>query len=440
MRVRFWGTRGSIATPGAHTAHFGGNTSCVELRTAANDLFILDSGTGIRLLGMDLLAGGPAPVRGRVLIGHTHWDHIQGFPFFMPMFTPGNEFDVYAPRDSQRSLHEVLAGQMQFTYFPVELAQIPAKITCHELGQGVHDIAGVRIFAQYLHHPALTLGYRLEADGVTVVYLADHEPYSERLWQSVGVPGRLDSILHEGDRRHADFMLDADLVIHDAQYTPEEYPTRRRWGHSPFDYVVELAAAAGVRRLALTHHDPNHDDRAVEEIERRARELAASRGAATEVFCAYEGCVLQLEPAGAGRPFTLDQAPVDVATHRLRVLVVDDDPDVRRLASRALTRDGHTVVEAVDGREALELIDQLHPEFVILDIDMPEPDGFEVLRVLRGRKETAQLPVLILTVQDDEASTRGGFDVGATDYLAKPFSLPQLAARVRACLARVAVR
>jgi len=334
----------------------------------------------------------------------------------------------------------VLAGQMEFTYFPVELAQIPAKITCHELGQGVHDIAGVRIFAQYLHHPALTLGYRIEADGVTLVYLTDHEPYSERIWQSGGAPGRLESILHEGDRRHAEFMLDADLVIHDAQYTPEEYPTRRRWGHSTFDYVVELAVAAGVRRLALTHHDPNHDDQAVEEIERRARALAAKRGAATEVFCAYEGCVVQIAPSGARRPFTLDHAPIGVATHRLRVLVADDDPDVRRLASRALTRDGHTVVEAADGREALQLIEQVHAEFVILDLDMPEIDGFEVLRTLRARPETAQLPVLVLTVLDDEASTRSGFDVGATDYLSKPFSLPQLAARVRACLARVAVR
>jgi CheY-like chemotaxis protein/phosphoribosyl 1,2-cyclic phosphodiesterase len=440
MRVRFWGTRGSIPAPGPDTARFGGNTSCVEVRTAADDLFILDSGTGIRLLGMDLLRGARPPARGHLLLGHTHWDHIQGFPFFRPIFLPGNEFDIYGPRHSQHPLHEALAGQMEFTYFPVELAQLPARIRYHELAPGAHEIGGVRVFAQYLHHPALTLGYRLEADGVAVVYLADHEPYADTIWRSDGVPGRLDSILHEGDRRHAHFMLDADLVIHDAQYTPEEMPARRTWGHSAYDYVVELAAAAGVRRLALTHHDPNRDDAALDEIERRARALAATLGAATEVFCAYEGGVVNLAPGAAHRPFTIDSAPLASATDRLRVLIVDDDPDVRRLASRALTRDGHTVMEAGNGREALEMVDRLRPDFVVLDLDIPEIDGFGVLKALRARPETAQLPVLILTVKSDASSTGAGFAVGATDYLAKPFSIPQLAARVRACLARAAAR
>src|SRR5216110_2901237 len=144
---------------------------------------------------------------------------------------------------------------MEFTYFPVELDQLPATITYYDLTEGLHTIAGARVATQFLNHPAITLGYRVEADGVAVVYLVDHEPFSDELWRAHAEPGRIESILHDGDRRHAKFMADADLVIHDAQYTPEEYRARKNWGHSPFDYVVELACSAGVKRLALTHHD-----------------------------------------------------------------------------------------------------------------------------------------------------------------------------------------
>jgi len=299
MQVRFWGTRGSIPTPGPTTNHFGGNTSCVELRTSSGDLFILDCGTGVRPLGAELVSRKSKPIRGTMLLGHTHWDHIQGFPFFAPLFEPGNEFAVYAPKGSSRSLPDVLAGQMEFTYFPVQLDELPSSITYHDLAEGAHEIGGARIFAQYLHHPATTLGYRVEADGVAVVYLVDHEPFSEKLWRSDLERGHVESILHEGDRRHAQFMANADLVIHDAQYTPVEYPMKKNWGHSTYAYVVELAAAAGVRRLALTHHDPSHDDAFVAEIERQARGLAEQGGSSIEVFCAYEGCELTVKPAGA---------------------------------------------------------------------------------------------------------------------------------------------
>ena len=437
MQVRFWGTRGSIATPGPQTAEFGGNTSCVEVRTDAGDLFVLDCGTGARLLGDAVSDEGRRAVQGHLLISHSHWDHIQGFPFFKPMFTPDSRLDVYAPRGGQRSLHDVLAGQMEFTYFPVELAQLPARIECHELGEGEHAIGGARIFAQYLHHPALTLGYRIEADGAAVVYLVDHEPYADALWRSDGVPGRLESILHDGDRRHARFMLDADLVIHDAQYTPEERARRRGWGHSSYDYPVELAMATGVRQLALTHHDPTRNDAAVAQIERRAQALASSRRADFEVFCAWEGHTIELRGRDTRRPFSLAGSPVPIAQERLRVLVVDDDPDVRALIVKTLTDDGHVVIEATNGREALARIDGVH--LVLLDLEMPEMSGLDVLRALRQKPETVGLPVLVLTVHHDERSTHAGFAEGATDYLAKPFQRPQLAARVRACLARSAI-
>ena len=438
MQVRFWGTRGSIATPGPQTAEYGGNTSCVEVRTDAGDLFVLDCGTGARLLGDALSDDGRRPVQGHLLIGHSHWEHIHGFPFFKPGFTTESRFDVYAPAGGQRSLHDVLAGQMEFTYFPVELAQLPARIECHELGEGEHAIGGARVFAQYLHHPASTLGYRIEADGAVVVYLVDHEPYADALWRSDGVPGRIDSILHDGDRRHARFMADADLVIHDAQYTPEERERRRGWGHSSYDYAVELAMATGVRHLALTHHDPTRNDGAVAQIERRARGLAAARGAEIEVFCAWEGCSIELRGREIRRPFRLAGPPAAVVQERVRVLVVDDDPDVRALVVRTLTEDGHVVIEAANGREALARIDGV--QLVLLDLEMPEMSGLDVLRALRQKPETASLPVLVLTVHHDERSTYAGFAQGATDYLATPFQRPQLAARVRACLARSATR
>ena len=298
MRIRFWGTRGSIATPGAGTNHFGGNTSCVELTTASGDLLIFDCGTGAHRLATHLMAQGKKPINANILLGHTHWDHIQGFPFFTPAFVKGNSAAIYGPEGSRGSLHDVLAGQMEFTYFPVELSQLPAEISYHDLTEGIHTIGGARVATQFLNHPAMTLGYRVEADGVAVVYLVDHEPFSDELWRAGAEPGRIESILHDGDRRHARFMADADLVIHDAQYTPDEYSSKKTWGHSPYDYVVQIAAAAGVRRVALTHHDPGHDDDFVAEIERKARAVALQCGTGLDVFCAYEGCELI---AGAAR-------------------------------------------------------------------------------------------------------------------------------------------
>jgi phosphoribosyl 1,2-cyclic phosphodiesterase len=296
MEVRFWGTRGSIATPGPETVRFGGNTSCVEVVSKAGRRFILDCGTGARLLGLHLMAKGQPRIRATILLSHTHWDHIQGFPFFQPAFHSGDEFLICAPLGVSGSLSQVLAGQMETTYFPVELSELPAKISYRHLAEGVFDFHGVRVSTHLLHHPGATLGYRIESDGVAVAYLSDHEPYSDLLWRPGAEPGKVESILHEGDRRHAEFMRNADLVIHDAQYTPEEMPKKKHWGHSSYEYAVELAGAAGVRQLALTHHEPAHNDDLLKEIEQRARALAVSRNYALDVFCAFEGCELTVKP------------------------------------------------------------------------------------------------------------------------------------------------
>ena len=437
MRVRFWGTRGSIATPGADTNHFGGNTSCVEVTTANGDLLILDCGTGARQLGAALMAQGKKAINANILLGHTHWDHIQGFPFFTPAFVKGNSVAIYGPEGSRGPLHGVLAGQMEYTYFPIDLTQLPAAITYHDLTEGIHTIGSARVATQFLNHPAMTVGYRVEADGVAIVYLVDHEPFSDALWRAGAEPGRIDSILHEGDRRHARFMADADLVIHDAQYTPEEYPSKKTWGHSAYDYAVQIAAAAGVRRLALTHHDPSHNDDFISDIERKARTLALQCGTGLDVFYAYEGCELVLEPRSTLKPFVA-AAPfqASVAQRHFHILVVDDQPDMLTLIVRALEDDQYTVSQATSGLEALRMIDEHMPDLVVLDYKMADMDGMAVVKTLRARPRTQRLPVLMLTAMTDEPSTRAGFEAGVTDYVTKPFSIPQLTARVRACLAR----
>ncbi|MGH7299217.1 MAG: MBL fold metallo-hydrolase, partial [Candidatus Rokuibacteriota bacterium] len=245
MRIRFWGTRGSLAKPGRTTLRYGGNTSCVEVQTAAGTLIVLDCGTGAHGLGLALTASGGHPVHGHLMITHTHWDHIQGFPFFGPLFVPGNEWDIYAPGGLGPQLEKVLAGQMECTYFPITLGQLAATIRYHDLVEGGFAIGDARVVTRYLNHPALTLGYRLEAGAVAIVYSVDHEPHALHHASSEGAGGPL---VHEEDRRHVEFLAGADLVVHDAQFTIEEYHQKVGWGHTPAESAVDYAVAAGVKR------------------------------------------------------------------------------------------------------------------------------------------------------------------------------------------------
>lgn len=294
MRVRFWGTRGSIAAPGRHTVRYGGNTSCVEMRTDAGDLFIFDMGTGIRELGRHLLAEANGPIHGNILLSHTHWDHIQGFPFFWPAFVGGNQFTICAARDLDRDLEGVLAGQMDFTYFPVRLADMHAEVQFRDLDEGQTTIGGVRVDVQYLNHTNLTLGYRLQADDHVLVYATDTEPHdkrvrpTQRLKRADGAPWPV----HAEDRRFVDFIRDADLLISDAQYTAEEFPDKVGWGHSSVEHAVDFAVAGGVKRLALYHHDPPRSDRAIDALIRRARKRAALQNSSIDIVAAAEGLTL----------------------------------------------------------------------------------------------------------------------------------------------------
>jgi phosphoribosyl 1,2-cyclic phosphodiesterase len=292
VRIQFWGTRGSIAKPAPSTARYGGNTPCVEVRSARDTLIVLDCGTGGHALGQELISAGAQGARGHILISHTHWDHIQGIPFFAPLFVPGNEWDIYGPNGLGQSLRQALAGQMQYTYFPVTLDQCGARIRYHDLVEGTFEIDDIKVSTQYLNHPALTLGYRLEVDGVAVVYCSDHESHSRLLATGNGnITGQ--------DLRHAEFIDRADLLIHDAQYTADEYQAKVGWGHSSVEYVMRLSEHAEVKRLALTHHDPLRDDVALDHLLARVQARLRESASSLDVFAAAEGQVVEVTPSTA---------------------------------------------------------------------------------------------------------------------------------------------
>ena len=440
MRIRFWGTRGSIAKPGPSTVRYGGNTSCVEVR-AEDTLIVLDCGTGAHELGQQIVAANPEPVRGHMLISHTHWDHIQGFPFFAPLFRAGSEWDVYAPRQRGKSLQEILAGQMQYTYFPVPLGELAATIRYHELTEGEFELGGVRVMTRYLNHPAPVLGYRLEAGGVSVVYATDHEPHS-RHHPGGQKPADGTAPVHAEDKRHIEFLSKADLVIHDAQYTLEEYPEHLSWGHCPAEWAVDFAVAAHAKRLALYHHDPSRTDRAVESLLTRCRQRAANRPDAPEIFAAAEGQYLVVVRPGAGTAAstgaaraTVDEQP---RSREATILVADDDTDVMAVLLDTLEPEGFRVISASDGEAALALARTEYPDVIVLDWMMPGLDGLQVCRALRADADPRlnEVPVVLITGRSDAADTATGFDAGVTDYLTKPFKPSVLLTRLHAWLLR----
>jgi len=437
MRIRFWGTRGSLAKPGPKTLRYGGNTSCVELRTDDGTLFVLDCGTGAHELGLALVASGEKPIRGNLLLTHTHWDHIQGFPFFAPLFVPGNEWDIYAPSTGQH-LETTLAGQMEYNYFPVTLAQLGATIRFHELSEGSFTIGKAQIVAQYLNHPAMTLGYRFEADGAAFVYSVDHEPHAPSLAVTASASSAAEPA-HAEDRRHVEFMTGADLIVHDTQYTAEEYPQKVGWGHSPAETAVDYAIAAGAKRLALFHYDPTRSDDAVDRVLELCKRRVAASGSALEVFASAEGLAIELSAASAAKPARGRKASAQakVGTQQT-VLVADDDSTIVKLLVATLEKDGFRVLTTRDGESAIRMAREERPALVLLDWEMPGATGVEVTKALRADADPAlrDVPVVLITSLGGAENTAAGFAAGVTDYLTKPFRPAHLRTRVRTWLLR----
>eukprot|EP00899_Mesostigma_viride_P006207 jgi/Mesvir1/15588/Mv03203-RA.1 len=237
MKLRFWGTRGSISKAGASTLKYGGSTSCVEIRSSRGTLIILDCGTGAMALG-DALQKEGGPITGYMCISHTHWDHIQGLPFFTPLFVPGNTFHIFGPKGLDKCLKQTLEMQMQDSYLPINADAFGAVVKYHDIVEESFMVEDVRISTHYLNHPALTLAYRVECDGASVVYCTDHEMYDRSLaGGGYPAPGSADDL-------HCSFFRGCSLLIHDSQYTKEEYQEKVGWGHSTWEYVIHMAAWA----------------------------------------------------------------------------------------------------------------------------------------------------------------------------------------------------
>jgi len=284
FRVRFWGTRGSVATPGPRTLRYGGNTSCTEVRHG-DHLLVLDAGTGIRELGDSLLSEFRGkPIRAHIFVGHTHWDHIQGFPFFAPAYFPGNEFSLYSARGAGKSLEKIFMGQMDSDYFPVLLSDMRSSLKFVELSEPV-QIGPVNVSFTHLNHPGIAIGFRITAGERVIVYLSDHECFSRMYGPETGAVE---------DKRIAEFARGADLLISEAQYTVDEYKSKKGWGHSTFDDAVELAGETGARQLAIFHHDPGHDDAFMDRIVDECRAKANKAGYTFHCFAAREGEAIEV--------------------------------------------------------------------------------------------------------------------------------------------------
>jgi phosphoribosyl 1,2-cyclic phosphodiesterase len=281
-RLKFWGVRGSIPTPGPTTVHYGGNTSCVEVR-ADGQIIILDAGTGLRLLGQQLVAEfDTQPLEATLLLTHTHWDHIQGLPFFLPVYQPQHHLRILGYEGARHGLEVVLAGQMESPFFPIGLREVPANVRIEELKEMKFEVGPVRVQAALANHPSNCVGYRLFASDGSIAFFPDNELQP----QDAGA-----------NRRMIDFLRGTDVLIMDTQFDTQEYLEHAGWGHGCLDDVVALALQAEVKQLFLFHHDPNHDDAKVSRMLAHARQLVAARKGQLLVEAAREGLIVELPSA-----------------------------------------------------------------------------------------------------------------------------------------------
>ena len=304
MKIRFWGVRGSIPSPGPKTQKYGGNTSCIELRVGPEGrLVIIDAGSGIRTLGNYLMANDlpKGPIKADIFLSHTHWDHIMGYPFFTPIYIPGTKLKVHGPVSFEEDpLEEVVGGQMKYRYFPVNLGELASEIEYVRLKEDPQiDLGeGLILRTKLLNHPITALGYRFEFNGKSVCTCYDTEPFRNLFITDPGHPAYDEAMAVEGEEVAIEqnmavekFFADTDLLICDAQYTAAEYGGRLNWGHTSMEYAIESANRAGVKRLALFHHDPDRTDAALDEL----AEIYCQPGkyGNTEVFFAREGMEIE---------------------------------------------------------------------------------------------------------------------------------------------------
>jgi len=300
MKARFWGVRGSIPVPGPQTNRYGGNTSCVEVKPRGADPIIIDAGTGLRRLGKRLMEQrfGEGKGKAHLLISHTHWDHIQGLPFFSPLYTAGNQLHVYARQRDDTHLRAVFASQTEDPYFPVPFDTLKADIDFRELVEGQSfEIGDAKISCTRLNHPWIAIAYRIDVDGAALVYASDTAPFTDILLEHefIEQPPEPGAPLSPDDEKKLKAMRaglvelcrGADLVIYDTQFTPEEYASKPHWGHSTPNDAIAVALDAGAKQLALYHHAPARSDDELDAILSEYRQRLS--GSDLDLIAAYEG-------------------------------------------------------------------------------------------------------------------------------------------------------
>ena len=284
IKIKFWGVRGSIPTPGVKYVKYGGNTACVEMRFPNDCLFIFDAGTGIRELGNIL---SKKQLKVHIFLSHFHGDHVHGLPFFTPLYKKGSEITIHGMDIPEKGLDKIISNQMESIYFPVNLQSLSAHITFHALSEGSHNVEGIRVDTVYVNHPGLAMGFVVNVGKTKICYFTDNElvpDWAEKSFQLNYRPDTREKILK--------LISGADLLIHDAQYTDDEYKTRVGWGHTSLNEVLKLAKDGKVHRLALFHHDPDHFDDRIDVIEADCMDHINGGGHVIQCFAAHEGLEL----------------------------------------------------------------------------------------------------------------------------------------------------
>ncbi len=300
MKIKFWGVRGSIPCPGPRTMKYGGNGACIQLIVEGRqETIVIDAGSGVRELGNSLLQNElpKGPLNIRLYLSHTHWDHIMGFPYFVPIYIPGTKLKVFGPVSFEDDpLKDVVGGQMKYRYFPINVGELAADIEYDRLREepGIDLGDGLLMTTKILNHPITALGYRFEYKGKVFCTCYDHEPYRNLFITDPEHPEYDEAMAYEGEEvaneqnlAIEDFFRDADLLIHDSQYTEEEYQTKVNWGHSSFEHAIASANRAGVKKLILFHHDPDRTDEQIDELAKTYCE--PGKYGDTEIVFAVEG-------------------------------------------------------------------------------------------------------------------------------------------------------
>jgi phosphoribosyl 1,2-cyclic phosphodiesterase len=295
MKIRFWGVRGSIPSPGPKTVRYGGNTTCIEVRSDAGELIIIDAGTGIAVLAQGLM--NELPVNANIFITHSHWDHIHGLPFFLPFFIPGNRVKLHGAFDviTGHGIEQVMEVQMQYSYFPIREAELRASIDYQtlEIGEAV-TIGDATVTSTLLNHPVIDFGYRIDSNGKSMFFTGDHEP-----WYNIYDPedagfAEFQVMIDEKQRALDDVVKGVDVLIVDCSYTTAEYPAKKGWGHGTFAGAIALARRTGVKKLVCTHHEPTRSDDELERVFAEALEQHPGMAEDPEIVLSYEGMEIEL--------------------------------------------------------------------------------------------------------------------------------------------------